>query len=348
MKRNFLAFVVALSTILACQNDPTPSPNPVTPGEKVFSTGYKKDPNAVYGKVHFNAAPKKAPMPESFDWEEQGFKTPLRNQGDCGSCWAFATVQTLEGAAKIYLGIDIDLAEQDLVGKLFYGCGGGWYAGDYIVKYGVPDEASCKYRATNYKCAASFKAAMKAVRWAKAGAPNRKPTVEETQVAIQTFGYVSATVGANSSFMNMGGVATSCPASGTNHMVALVGWKTINGKVHFKIKNSWGTSWGNEGYSYVPLGCYNLGEEIEYAVVESQPCTPPAVRLPAEYVLHFGDEVLLGVKEQKDVTYAWYADGKLLGEKPLLELLAKDTMHLTLKAKNHCGAAEVLTQVTVR
>ena len=78
--------------------------------------------------------PEKFTPPPAFDWRELGGCTPVRNQGDCGSCWAFATVAPLESAILIRDGVEVDLSEQWLVNcntDGFNCVDGGWWAHDY-------------------------------------------------------------------------------------------------------------------------------------------------------------------------------------------------------------------------
>ena len=131
-------------------------------------------------------------------------------------------------------------------------------------------------------------------------------------------------------------------------MVTLVGWKTVNGKVYFKVKNSWGTSWGTGGYAYIARMCWNLAEEAGWLSVDSVPCQPPKVRLPGEVIVKYGDDIRLAVKPETGVTYAWYRADMKLGEGAFLDIVARESMVLKLTAKNRCGDAEVISEVTVK
>lgn len=257
MKRIFLSLLLCANMAFAA--DPV--------GTK-YATGLLKDGHVEDFATHF--APKQTGnIPENFSWEEKGFATPVRNQGQCGSCWAFGSTQMIEMGYKIFHGKNIDFSEQELVGKLFYGCGGGYFAGDYQVEYGQTDEASCPYEADNSQCSSDVKPIGKGISTGAVGEQGQSPTVAQMQAAIMTYGAIAVTVGANGSFMNYrGGLSKSCPRVGTNHIVALTGWKTVNGKVYFHLKNSWGTGWGEKGYGWFQLGCYNLAEEAAYLQVK--------------------------------------------------------------------------------
>ncbi len=353
MKQIFALFL--LLVLFACNDQnqsvigPGPSPSP-SEEPKVFSTGLIKHPKRHYGVMHF--IPKKmfgveASAPDAFSWEDKGFATPVRDQANCGSCWAFGGTQTIEMGYKIFAHKDIDFSEQDLVGKLFYGCNGGYFTGDYQVSHGQLAEKDCPYTATNKKCA-STPIAGKGVSWGLVGKPGRGPSDEELQNAIMTYGPVAATVCANGSFMNYkGGLASMGPACGTNHIITLTGWKTANGKVYFKIKNSWGLKWGEQGYGWFQRGSYNLAEEASWLAVEAVPCQPPKIKLPKEITVEAGDEIVVAVKKIDGVSYTWFENNAQIGSGNELTIVpTMDTVYHVV-AKNQCGDAEIQMLVTI-
>lgn len=349
MKKFLLLAVLALS---ACSKDPSPAPilNPDAPTSE-YSTGLIKDPKRTMGVLHFRAKRFEAPIPAEFDWETQGFKTPVRNQGGCGSCWAFGGTQTIEMGYKIFGGRDIDFSEQDLTGRLFYGCGGGYFTGKFQVEQGQLAESDCKYSASNHRCPRVPPAvAGKGMNWGLVGQTNRSPSNEELQTAIMTYGAIAVTVTANNSFGSYkGGLSQQCPHGSTNHIVTLIGWKTgPDSKVYYHLKNSWGESWGEKGYGWFRAGCYDLAEEASWLAVDAVPCKPPSVKLPAEVILNYGDDVVLAVKPAAGVQYSWWRADQKLGDGAQLELTARESMVVILKAKNQCGDGEVQSLVTVR
>jgi hypothetical protein len=341
-----------LLTLAGCQNSNTPAPASAAEAV-VYSTGLVKQVNGKFGVMHWH--PRRGiqgAMPDEYDSESNGGKTPVRNQGGCGCCWAFGGTQTMEIGTQMFSGKSIDYSEQDLCGKYFSKCRGGDFTGEYQVKYGQTDEASCPYSASSTRCPNTAKPVAYATNWGFVGQPDRSPTDEELQTSIQTYGSVAVYVsGGPSSFQNMqvdaDGFALKCPSGDTDHIVTLVGWKTKNGKVYYKVKNSWGTKWVRGGYAYVPRLCWNLAERASWLSVSQVPCQPPHAHLPKESILPFNEELRLSVKPEQGVTYSWWRADIKLGDGPFLDLVAKETMVVKLKASNKCGDGEVISQVTV-
>ncbi len=94
----------------------------------------------VSGKAHFHKSDSK-PLPASVDWRMKGVVTPVKDQGSCGSCWAFSTTGVLEGLHALATGKLVSLSEQNLVDctkqEGNFGCGGGWPfdSYEYIIRF---------------------------------------------------------------------------------------------------------------------------------------------------------------------------------------------------------------------
>ncbi len=213
----------------------------------------------------------RADLPAAFDWRNvngHSYVGPVRNQGACGSCYAFAAVGVLESAFRIAEELpdtDVNLSESYLMFCLsshydrFYGCEGASYDYDELqalVDYGVVEEACFPYdqgRTTN--CGAACSSPSMQVRLSSWG---RIPCndVEAIKSAILTYGPVDAAVMATDAFSAYSGgvyndLNQTCPSSPcyftpTNHAVVLVGWDDADQA--WILRNSWGPDWGEGGY----------------------------------------------------------------------------------------------------
>lgn len=191
-------------------------------------------------------------LPAAFDWRAQGKVTPIRDQGGCGSCWAFGTVGPFESKIKIEGGAERDLSEQYLVSCNTdgWGCSGGWWAHDYHwnkrppsePEAGAVSEQEFPYEGEDVSCRGPYQHPYKINSWACIGnasppdccTGNILPT-EAIKQAIYTYGPVSAAVCAGSAFQNYhSGVfetneAGACQSSAVNHGIVLVGWDDNQG-----------------------------------------------------------------------------------------------------------------------
>jgi len=193
-------------------------------------------------------------LPESVDWRTKGYVTPVKNQGQCGSCWAFSAVATMEGAHFNKTGKLVSLSEQNLVDcvKQDYGCGGGLPIDgiNYVIKNGgIDTEQSYKYTARDGRC--HFQKSHIGATFT--GAKQLPPQNEHAlQKAVAKVGPIS--VGIDASHMSFqlyqSGVynEASCSSTQLDHGVAVVGYGTEDGKDYYLVKNSWGSSWGEKGY----------------------------------------------------------------------------------------------------
>jgi len=210
--------------------------------------------------------------------------TPVKNQGGCGSCWAFAAAAAFEHNYRMNFGVVTDLSDQDILscGKACDNsdagsCSGGWeYKGlEYIKCTGVSTEALYPYTdAPGPETAAATDACLSkdktyfASGWVKIG--DSYPSDAMVKAAILTYGAVTTAVNASGWSGYGGGVMDAYPngsLSGPtiNHAVTIVGW--CDTKNAWIVKNSWGTGWGPyRGYCYVKYGHYNINNRV-YAVL---------------------------------------------------------------------------------
>ncbi|KAI4296899.1 hypothetical protein L6164_036819 [Bauhinia variegata] len=217
-------------------------------------------------------------VPASMDWRKKGAVTPIKNQGQCGSCWAFSAAAAVEGITRIKTGKLIPLSEQQLLDCSTnwgnHGCQGGWpdNAFEYIIdNHGLASETSYPYQGTVGTCRGSVVSAA-----ARISGYQRVPANNEGQllqaVAMQP---VSVVIAINNDFQNYArGIFTGQCGTQLNHAVTLVGYGTgDDGTKYWLIKNSWGQSWGEGGYmrmlrdSGSPGGLCGIAKAASYPTI---------------------------------------------------------------------------------
>ncbi len=227
-------------------------------------------------------------LPSSFNWCDQGGCTPVKNQGSCGSCWAFGTVGPFESAIKIQDGVTRDLAEQYLVScnAEGWGCNGGWWAHDYHEwKYvsgesgpGAVYESDFRYVAADVPCNPPHPHPYILDSWTQITSGDASTSV--LKQAIYDHGPLSVAVCANSAMSSYsGGIFTGPSCTSVNHAVVLTGWNDSGQYWH--MKNSWGTGWGESGYMRIGWGVSRIGYRPAYVVYDGGPApTPTPTRTP--------------------------------------------------------------------
>jgi len=215
--------------------------------------------NHEHGKSVFDA-PKdwNKTAASSVDWVAEGAVTPVKNQGQCGSCWSFSTTGAIEGRSFISSGKLISLSEQDLVdcSKQNSGCNGGLmdYAFSFVKSNGglcteddYPYVAYQHWRCEEDSCTKydpisgyyDVSVSTSALEAACSAGPVAI-AIEADQEAFQQY---------NS------GVMTGTCGTGLDHGVLLVGYGTDGSDDYWKVKNSWGAGWGEDGYIRLCRNC---------------------------------------------------------------------------------------------
>ena len=222
--------------------------------------------------------------PDSFDWRDKGLVTPVRDQGMCGSCWAFSTVANLEGLYYKLKGVAVDLSEQILVDCDTYdsACNGGLmeYAFQWIKENGMETEEDYPYTGYKGSCKAdpSKYIDMKVTGWKKLGSSTSTwSPVDEEEIKefLYETGPLAIALNANPLQTYSGGIldktSSQCPVSGINHAVTLVGYGAESGVDYWIVKNSWGANWGENGYSRIRrgTGCCGVNCYITTALVSA-------------------------------------------------------------------------------
>jgi C1A family cysteine protease len=220
-------------------------------------------------------------VPPSFDWRDYGGCTPIRDQGGCNSCWAFATVGALECAILIRDGVSVDLSEQWLIScnAAGFGCSGGGYAHSYFGLQadrcggtGAVLETDFPYSATEGSCDCPYEHHYSIDDWAYIGS-STTPEVDDLKRAILEYGPISVSVHASGAFQGYDhGIFNYCGEGEINHMVVLVGWDDTQGTSGVWImRNSWGRFWGENGYMRIAYNCALIGYAACY--VDYRPIT---------------------------------------------------------------------------
>ncbi|RHY29486.1 hypothetical protein DYB32_005091 [Aphanomyces invadans] len=250
----------------------------MTPAEfkkHVLGLSFQDGLNAVLSlpSVELDASSVKA---ASVDWTTGKCVNPLRDQGICGSCWAFSAVGTAESAHCLSTGELLDLSEQQVVScsTLNNGCSGGvpWYGLDFMSSEGMCVERDYPYTSggqgntgTCMRSCTKKKLSM--------GATVQVSGESALETALNTQPVSVAVEAGNSVWMNYrAGVISQCPGSQSDHAVIAVGYDGSS----YKIRNSWGASWGEGGHIRLQRGrggkgMCNVAEFVSFPQISGSP-----------------------------------------------------------------------------
>uniref|UniRef100_A0A803Q3M9 Uncharacterized protein n=1 Tax=Cannabis sativa TaxID=3483 RepID=A0A803Q3M9_CANSA len=195
--------------------------------------------------------------PSSLDWRKRGVVTAVKDQGDCGSCWAFSSTGAMEGVNAIVTGDLISLSEQELVDcdSTNYGCDGGYmdYAFEWVINNaGIDSESDYSYTGQDGTCnkAKEERKVVTIDGYEDVGESDRDLLCATIHQPIS--------VGIDGSALDFqlytGGIYDGDCSDNPNdidHAVLIVGYGSEGDEDYWIVKNSWGTSWGIQGYFYI-------------------------------------------------------------------------------------------------
>jgi xylem cysteine proteinase len=191
-------------------------------------------------------------LPRSIDWRTKGAVTGVKNQGQCGSCWAFSVVGAVEGIHQIVTGNLVSLSEQELIDcdTVNNGCDGGAIDDGYsfiISNKGIGSESDYPYQAQRTQCdTEQLKNTVVSIDG------YQDVPASNGDALLQALANQLISVGIDASGRNFqlykGGVLSGTCGTNINHGLVAVGFGSEQGTDYIIVKNSWGIEWGEEGY----------------------------------------------------------------------------------------------------
>jgi len=208
-------------------------------------------------KTHFPKPPKgKGPDPTNYDWGTAGVVTPVKDQGQCGSCWAFSATETIESYWALAGNQLVGLSEEQIVDcdTTDGGCNGGETQTAYAYVYsagGMDTESAYPYSGGGSSCNFDASGVVAKISSENGIAINGEDGIYQQ---ASTAGPVSVCVAASTWQNYQGGILTSCDTQ-VDHCVQLTGYNSYGQSgAYWNVRNSWGSDWGESGYIWVAIG----------------------------------------------------------------------------------------------
>ena len=216
-----------------------------------------------------------SPSAAAFDWRDKGAVSPIRNQGNCGSCWAHAAIAALEGSYFITNRVSFKGSEQHILDCSRGGdCGGGTFedAWDHLQGYGTANSSVYPYTHVQDQCQWAKPTPYHWAAWGWVDEDNVTTVArpEKIKAALCRHGPVATTLVSKTHQFGSyhAGVLNEIRHEVIDHAVTIVGWD--NDKQAWLIKNSWDTSWGMAGYAWVHYGANKIGTQTAWVQARKQ------------------------------------------------------------------------------
>lgn len=244
---------------------------------EIYHKGFRLPSQAKRNEAVFSPGKLSAPLPVSHDLRALGLVNPIKDQGACGSCWAFASTAVLESMAAKKFGKLVSLSEQELVSCATEygvdGCDGGNSAGAWAHTAHSPQvsEADYPYVSGKSRKTESCKKMPQGKQLVSSSAAYYSVSKEtDIKIALLEGAPVAIAIATDSCFMNYkAGILTpqNCPCTGpVDHLVAVVGYGVEAGVEYWIVRNSWSEAWGEKGYVRFATG-HNQCQMMSYATV---------------------------------------------------------------------------------
>jgi cathepsin L len=251
----------------------------LTPAEYKSMLGYRQ-PSHASNNRGVKMAPLRKNVPDSLDYRDKGVVNPVKDQAQCGSCWAFSAIQSIESTYALEKKTLYSLSEQNLVDcDLFcLGCSGGSMVTAFLFLIGwqseyVATEANYPYTATDGACAyTEAKAVGPVLDTFGIVNPGDEESLKE---GVATSGPHAVAIDASAVSFQLykGGIYSepACSSLQLDHGVGVIGYGTESGKDFWLVRNSWGAGWGEKGYIRMARNAGNMCGIASQASVPNPP-----------------------------------------------------------------------------